>query len=238
MADTRSGKHQEQHFADEDWVDFDRQERATARMARLRRHLETGCRRCAETLRFWQRVRSTAAREASYRPPQADPGQLRGLLAAHKAKASLNPTAIRPVLVFDSFGQPLPTGVRGGGSSPRQLLYKGGRFTVKLQVEPDAGSNRLSIIGQIFDDQDPTRGLQDIVVLVLKGSSALDRTLTNRYGEFQLEPDSADNLLLSVGVDEIGTFTVQSGGPTERTALDPARAAFDGAVQRTDARGR
>ena len=86
-----------------------------------------------------------------------------------------------------------------------------------MRVEPAADAERLSIVGQILDEQDPPTALQDIAVLALKGSKTLDRTLTNHLGEFVLEPDAAENLRLCVGVAEIGTFTVQPRGAREGT---------------------
>ena len=63
-------------------------------------------------------------------------------------------------------------------------------------------------------------------MLALEGSSTLDRTLTNHLGEFVLEPDVAEDLRLSVGLAEIGTFTLQTPRYEERgpTVGDDVRA--------------
>ena len=115
-------------------------------------------------------------------------------------------------LIFDSFRQPLPAGMRAGrlSLSSRQLLYKAGRYTIRVQVEPAAAWHRCCIVGQILDAEDPTAVLRDIAVLAMKGTKTLDRTLTNQLGEFELEPSAVGNLQLSVSVPEIGTFSVPS----------------------------
>jgi hypothetical protein len=123
--------------------------------------------------------------------------------------------AARVALVFDSFRQPQLAGVRAAGTTARELLYKAGHYMIKLQVET-AAADRVSIVGQILDERDPEGGLRDIVVRALKGSKTLDRTLTNRLGEFHLEPDATEKLQLSVNVREIGTFAVQPPAWTDR----------------------
>ena len=150
-----------------------------------------------------------ADQEGAYRPPEGAIRQLRGEFALRRPKRLLERVAEQVALVFDSFRQPQPAGVRSAGPGPRQLLYKAGRYTIRVRLEPAADAERLSIVGQILDAQDPPSALQDIAVLALKGSKTLDRTLTNHLGEFVLEPDAAENLRLCVGVAEIGTFTVQ-----------------------------
>jgi hypothetical protein len=77
-----------------------------------------------------------------------------------------------------------------------------------LRVEPESDPDRLSVVGQVLDEVDPTKELRDLAVLVLSGTQTVDRTLTNHLGEFQLEPELADNLRLSVGVPDRGPLTV------------------------------
>jgi hypothetical protein len=148
--------------------------------------------------------------------------------SVHRPRKLGEKIAAGAALVFDSFRQPLLAGMRASsGATARQLLYKAGRYTIKLQVEPAVEHERLSIVGQILDEQDPTGGLRDIAVLALKGSRTLDRTLTNQLGEFHLEPGATDKLQLSVDVPEIGTFTVES----PRRPARAGRAAEGGAVE-------
>jgi len=62
--------------------------------------------------------------------------------------------------------------------------------------------------GQILDDLHPTKAVENVAVLVLNGDETVERTLTNRFGEFQLEPDPAETLRICVGVPEIGSVSV------------------------------
>ena len=155
-----------------------------------------------------------ADQEAAYRPPDEALRQLKGDFALRRPKGLLERVAEQAALVFDSFRQPQPMGVRGAGPSPRQLLYKAGA----LCDPPPASSRRRR--GAALDRGTARRrapspaAVQDIAVLALKGRKTLDRTLTNHLGEFVLEPDAAENLRLCVGVAEIGTFTVAAARRT------------------------
>lgn len=209
MSETGTGEPLDGHFGDEEWVDLARGQGGEELAARLGRHLDAGCGRCAQKARFWRAVVGLAGREASYRPPDAAVAQVRAQLALHRPKRLLERAARSASLLFDSFRQPLPAGVRSVGPSPQQLLYKAGRYLIVLRVEAGAAdSERLSVVGQILDDGLPKKALQDLPVLVFKGREAVDRTLTNPLGEFQLQTDPAHNLRLSVEVPEVGPFIV------------------------------
>ncbi len=218
MAEIETGMKRTGHFSEEDWVDFARQQGSKEQHARLARHLESGCERCGPTLHFWQGVIGLAGQEASYRPPEGVVGQARAEFAFRRPEGLLGRVTRSASLVFDSFRQPLPAGVRTAGLSPRQLLYKAGRYLIMLRVEPAAGSERLSVVGQILDEANPKTGLEDLAVLALSGDETVERTLTNSMGEFQLEPNPAWNLRISVGVPEIGSVNVPlpTAGPNGR----------------------
>jgi hypothetical protein len=216
------------HFTEEDWLDLARGQ-AGDREAALERHLAQGCSRCAATLRFWRSVLDLAAAEPGHAPPDA---------AVRMARASFTPPPRRGLaaraqdaaaLVFDSFRQPLPAGVRALGASPRQMLYKAGPIAVRLRVEGGPGAERLSVVGQVVDDADPGRAMRDLAVLALSGEETVDRTLTNDLGEFQLEPVLADDLRLSVGMPGRGPLTVsllvrtRAGGADARVLDGPGR---------------
>ena len=224
MADTDAQTRRGEHFSEEDWFDFAHQQAAPFVRARLERHLEKGCSRCTQTVRLWRAVLDVADQEAAYRPPDEALRQLKGDFALRRPKGLLERVAEQAALVFDSFRQPQPMGVRGAAPSPRQLLYKAGRYAIRLRLESAPDTERLSIVGQLVDEHQSRAAVQDIAVLALQGRKTLDRTLTNHLGEFVLEPDAAENLRLCVGVAEIGTFTVEPRQATVKTEGDPVRA--------------
>jgi hypothetical protein len=223
MIDTDPGLTTE-HFTEDDWISFARGQGDLMHRRRVAQHLEAGCPKCDQTLRLWSVLLSLAEQEAAEAP----------FLAKARRPSPVGRLAervtARVALVFDSFRQPALalSGVRSSGPSPRQLLYKAGRYTIKVQVEPGSASDRMFIVGQILDEKDPTAALRDVAVRALQGTRTLDRTHTNRLGEFHLEPDATDKLQLSVDVPEIGTFTVESprlAGRGSRGSVDEAAGA-------------
>jgi hypothetical protein len=204
----RKSRHGRDHFSEEDWLDFAR-DQAAGTKAGMQAHLAAGCHPCAATLRFWRSALAVAARDVSAEPPpESAIRQARASFGLARPKGLVARAAEAASLAFDSFRQPLPAGVRATGTSPRQMLYQAGPYVLRLRVEPGSASERLSVVGQVVDDADPTRAMKDLAVLVFSGTHAVDRTLTNNLGEFELEPEPADNLRLSVAVPDRGPLTV------------------------------
>ena len=228
-----------EHFREEDWLDFARKVGDREHRARVARHLETGCPECAETLRLWAAVLAVADQEAEAGLPDSVLQRMKDRFSVRRPPKLREKIAAGAALVFDSFRQPMLAGMRASSGVPaRQLLYKAGRYTIKLQVEPGAGEERMSIVGQILDDREPAGGMRDIAVLALRGSKTLDRTVTNPLGEFHLEPDASDKLQLSVDVPEIGTFTVEAPRRTAKSESDADTRATEGAGRGKKARPR
>src|ERR671919_2348278 len=62
-------------------------------------------------------------------------------------------------LVFDSFQQALPAGLRSGQSESRHLLYRTDDLTADLRLEAGARTGRLLLIGQVADTRHPRAAL-------------------------------------------------------------------------------
>jgi hypothetical protein len=228
-----------EHFREEDWVDFAREVGDREHRARVAQHLEAGCSECERTFRLWAAVLSVADQATQAGPPEFALGRMKERFSLQRPKKLRERIAAQAALVFDSFRQPMLAGMRASSGVPvRQLLYKAGRYTIKLQVEPGHGETQVSIVGQILDERDPSGGLRDIAVLAMKGTKLLDRTVTNGMGEFHLEPDATDKLQLSVDVPEIGTFTVEPPRRTERNGRGADGRATEGSGRSKKARPR
>jgi hypothetical protein len=228
-----------EHFREEDWLDFARGVGDREHRARVARHLEAGCSECEQTFRLWAAVLSVADQATQAGPPEFVLGRMKERFSLRRPKRLGERIAAQAALVFDSFRQPMLAGMRASSGVPaRQLLYKAGRYTIKLQVAPGVGDERMSIVGQILDDQDPAGEMRDIAVLALRGSKTLDRTVTNPLGEFHLEPNASGKLQLSVDVPEIGTFTVESPRRTGKSESDADGKATEGSGRHKKARPR
>ena len=228
-----------EHFREEDWLDFARQVGDPQHRARVAQHLEAGCSACEQTFRLWAAVLNVADQATQAGPPESVLGRMKERFSLRRPKRLRERLADQAALVFDSFRQPMLAGMRASsGAVARQLLYKAGRYTIKLQVESGAGEERVSIVGQILDDLDPAGAMHDIAVLALRGSKTLDRTVTNPLGEFHLEPHARGNLQLAVDVPEIGTFTVEPPRRTGKVGDGAVAKAAPGSGRSTKARPR
>src|SRR5213593_2014913 len=108
MAEMKTGMMRKGHFSEEDIVDFARQQGSVEQRARLTRHLDAGCDRCAPTLRFWQAVFGLAGQEASYRPPEGVVGQARAEFAFRRPEGLLRRVTRSASLVLTASGSRCP----------------------------------------------------------------------------------------------------------------------------------
>jgi len=90
-------------------------------------------------------------------------------------------------LISDSFRDPLPAGARALQNRNRRLLYASGSLRVDLLVEPEDGSNRLALTGQILDSAKPDRSFSGVPVKLngWKGPSA--QATAGEFGEFHFD---------------------------------------------------
>ena len=177
------------HFSTEEWIDFVNRVIPATKQAEMRGHLDSGCKRCAQTVGFWQRVHQGAKTEAVYQPPDGAVRSAKALLEANREAKS--PSAIR--LLFDSFLQPALAGVRSTETEARQLLYAYGPFLLHLQVSLKQETNQVSIMGQVLNSKSPDQALSGVsVVLTNRHGDAV--LFTNRFGEFQSQVDFSDDL--------------------------------------------
>ena len=104
-------------------------------------------------------------------------------------------------LVFDSFQQALPAGLRSGHSESRHLLYRTDDLTADLRLEAGARTGRLLLIGQVADTRRPGAALGPLRIAVVRGVDELVSLGANELGEFQCELERSDDLVLLVGLD-------------------------------------
>lgn len=102
-------------------------------------------------------------------------------------------------LVFDSFLEPAPEGIRISQPSGRRFVYEAGSLMIDLSLEePLTDSSRISLVGQLLDSAKPERQL-DIFSVALRGATGpIARGYTNQFGEFQFEFDFEPNVELDI----------------------------------------
>src|SRR5260370_18148863 len=111
------------HFMTEEWIDFVNQVSSPKQQEAMKKHLGTGCRRCAQALGTWQKVHNAAAVEESYQPPAADVRIAKAAFAsAGRAKQRKEKGSLVEVL-FDSFLQPMLAGGPPRRLGTHKMLY-------------------------------------------------------------------------------------------------------------------
>lgn len=184
------------HFSSVDWIDFANHVLEPSEEIVMKRHLEGGCESCAAELARWGKLRQFAAREKYYQPPEE---------AVHIATAAFSASAWAQkrtaakgmlALLFDSFRQPLPAGVRSTGTAPRRMLYATEALKIDVQVEPQADGQTIVVTGQLLDLRQPGAVVRDMKVTLSNRRGRTVEASTNEFGEFREEIENSGDLEL------------------------------------------
>ncbi len=100
-------------------------------------------------------------------------------------------------LLFDSFLQWAPVGLRSDSLGLRQMLYRADPYQVDLHLEADRKHNRLIVTGQLLDVSHPEMACPSVQVTLsnLRGNAV--NAATNQFGEFRGEVENSGDLELS-----------------------------------------
>lgn len=200
------------HYGSEEWVDFVNRSLSAEQMRAMQRHLDGKCRDCSKVFQTWTRVREVASRESGYEAPESAVGHVRGSFSILERRAKQERAPEIPRLVFDSFWQPALAGIRSAAVAPRQVLYRAGELSIEMRVEPEPLSERMSVVGQIYNTTKQDESLAEILVVVKNSQSTVAETKTNRFGEFQLSFIPDDGLRISFIVVKNRDLSIPLGG--------------------------
>jgi hypothetical protein len=178
-----------EHFSMQKWVDFVRGVVPQTQSFEMQKHLEGGCSRCGKVVETWKHVLDCAAREKSYEPPDASIRMAKAQFALHRLLGERSSKVSFAELVFDSAAQPVAPGIRSAGSAARQLVFRKGNYSIDMRVE--SHGDRLSITGQVLDSAKANSGMNEVSVRLL---AYKQQTTTSRFGEFQFEVESMEDL--------------------------------------------
>lgn len=217
------------HFTVQEWVDFARGTVREERKAIMQAHLKSGCQRCQREAKTWLRVRETASRQRASEPDDSAVRFVKASFALNRERRPKHSRRFLAEVLFDSFREPLPVGVRSAVSSSRQLLFGIEDLRIDLRLEPKIDSDNISLIGQILDCTDPTKSQVTASVALLKAGKVVSEANTSRFGEFQLECGLASRLELRV--------TLPSGKEAYISLVDPTDSAKNGLPDPVDSKG-
>ncbi len=186
------------HFEWGQWVDYVRGLVSEHDRLAMRAHLLTPCRECGKTVEFLGKLAAILTEEDRYEVPSH---VIRGVRAAYglqqPEKVYVLPRIVGR-LVYDSFREPLPAGLRSRQRLSRQALYKAAHYSLDLRLERHHGSAGVTLVGQVANERKPTHPPADLPVFLMSGKRIVARTFSNAYGEFQLNYQPARNLRLYI----------------------------------------
>jgi len=205
------------HFDIVEWADFVRGIPGGSRQADMEAHLETGCARCRRTVEMFQKLIPIARNEAELEVPEYVVHCARALAAlARPERIQVNSRGVSR-LVFDSFLEPLPAGVRSQHRVTRQTLYETGDYSVDLRQEFERGSGRVTLVGQIGNRTTPELPVASVPVYLRSGRTVVAHTTSNQFGEFQLAYSPRRNLRLEIPVQANRRYRVAGTGGSRRS---------------------
>ena len=189
------------HFDIPEWVDFVRSQASPDLQEAMKAHLESGCLKCRNTERQLARFAVICAGETAYHVPEGVERNVRAFFSLHKQPKVSALQRVLAKLVYDSSNDPQPVGVRMGHQISRHVLFDAGDYSVDLRFEHERGSASMVLVGQIANRKTPEDQVSHFPVILISGEKELSRSLSNSYGEFQLEytPQSELHLLVPLG---------------------------------------
>jgi hypothetical protein len=196
-----------EHFSERPWADFVRGISGPEISKDIRTHLAADCSKCKTALDAWSRVRRLASAEDAYAPPENLVRLVKLGFAsrpAHQPRTSTLENWTLANLVFDSFAQPLPAGVRSAALSAWQVVYESEGLTVDLRFGHRGQSKTVHLVGQVFDKR-AVRVWQSNATIQLSTEQGelVATTAVNAMGEFHIEFEAKDHhLWLSVKAAE------------------------------------
>ena len=182
------------HFTTEEWIDFVNQVASISQNMAMQKHLESGCKRCQETVGLWQRVRRAGAEEPKYQPPAES---VRAAKAAFATAGFATKKSSFIEVLFDSFLQPALAGARSVGTGMRQMLYRADPYQLDVQIESQPEGNRLVVTGQLLNASQASASCSQIQITLSNRRGSVVHTTTNQFGEFRGEVENSGDLELS-----------------------------------------
>src|SRR5437879_6904091 len=192
------------HFDISKWADFVRGLIEGSAQVAMKRHLASGCRKCRHTADLLRKLVTAARKDSQVQVADYAVRCARVFfLLQQPEKVQILPR-IPTQLLYDSFREPLPAGLRTQQRLSRQYLYQAGDYTLALRLENERGTSRVALVGQIQNRKEPGKRLRGVPVLVASGKQVLAQAVSNSLGEFQLEYAPTKRLRLSVPVRQAG----------------------------------
>ena len=192
------------HFDITEWADYVRNTVSSDQHQLMQAHLQAGCPKCERIKGWLSKFAAVCSREASYQIPRAAEQQVKAMIGLAKAPRRSALQRMWATLVYDSVNDPQPVGVRGTHQINRQVLFHAGDYSVDRRFEHEKGSASMVLVGQIANQKTPDELLANLPVILVAGNREVTRSISNTFGEFQLEYVPESDLRLLVPLESRG----------------------------------
>jgi hypothetical protein len=192
------------HFDITEWADFARDLVSPEQGQEMRGHLNAGCSRCEKVQTLLTKLANVCARESALEVPRYAERSVKALASLGKESRRSAFQRLLGVLTYDSSNDPQPVGVRGTHQISRQVLFHAGDYSVDLRFEHEKGSSSMVLVGQIANQKTPEKLMSNLPVILLAGEREVSRSISNSFGEFQMEYIPEMDLRLLVPLESTG----------------------------------
>jgi hypothetical protein len=192
------------HFDIPDWVDYVRKQVTPMQSEEMQAHLSSGCQKCKKVAEQLSKFAQICSGENAFTVPEHVERSVKAFFALNRQPQSSLLQRIVGSLLYDSVNDPQPAGVRTGHQINRHVLYQAGDYSVDLRFEHEKGSSSMVLVGQIANRITPEELMAHYPVILFSGQRELTRSLSNSYGEFQLEYTPEPDMHLRVPIETRG----------------------------------
>jgi len=192
------------HFDITEWADFARNLVTPEQGQEMNGHLNAGCNKCGKLQTLLAKLVGVCARESALEIPRYAERSVKSLATLGKESRRSAFQRLLATLSYDSANDPQPVGVRGTHQISRQVLFHAGDYSVDLRFEHEKGSSSMVLVGQIANQKAPDEVMANLPVILMTGKRELSRSISNSFGEFQMEYIPHTDLRLLVPLDEKG----------------------------------
>jgi len=189
------------HYGIAQWVDFARGLTPDQEGNTMREHLATGCPECRQVLGFCDKLARVCLAMAPQRVPETAVRHAVAIFPVRRPNGPKRAVRIPIELIYDSSLFPAPAGMRASWQVGWQGLYRAGDCSLDLRIEPELQSSRAAVIGQISNHTVPETEMANIPICLRSGRLVVAETVSNRFGEFQMEYEQQGRLQLCVYLD-------------------------------------
>ncbi len=195
-----------QHFDITQWTDFVRGLSPPAQREAMEQHLSEQCAPCGELVAMLRRVHQLAAQRPAV--PEHLVRSAKAVFQPHLPSLPSMDWALLPRLaarlVYNSLQDPAIEGARSSTDALVQVVYHSGDYAIDLQIEPEADSRAMALVGQVVNRKQPGQPLAGVAVCLMARKKLLATAQSNRFGEFCLMSEFHNGLKLCMPIAAIG----------------------------------